>query len=472
MMPLQKRTLKFTSMQAITRILAVFGAVFLCSSLASAQPGEDDKVLDRIIAVIGDNVVLQSELDVQYEQYLSSGLKADDNTRCDVFESLLFQKLLLDKAVEDSIEVGEAQIQGELDRRLRYYINQIGSEEKLEAFYNKSIDEIKSEFHDIIQDQLLIQNMQSIVTSDVKVAPAEVKAYYNRIPKDSLPFINSEVEIAHIVRNPKVSDEEKERVRTRLDGLRNRVLAGEDFGTLAYLYSEDPGSASKNGELGYTPRSSLVSEFAATAFALKKGEISKIVETQFGFHIIQYIGRRGEDINVRHILLKPQVASEDLLLAKNYIDSIAELMNQHDTLTFGLAAQLYSDDEDTKNNAGKVVNPITGSTKFEMDQLGQVDPSLFLVMDKMEVGDISKAVVMQKRDGSKAYRLVQLLAATEPHRANLKDDYSRLQEMTKAEKEERQMQQWIGKQLGKSYIKINGNFATCSFEHNWPVAQE
>lgn len=436
---------------------------FLFFLPAFSQP----RVIDKVIGVIGDNVLLKSDLENQKIQYLSSGYEFTENTPCELLEELLFQKFLLNQAQLDSVEVSEAQIQSELDRRLRYFIAQIGSEKKLEEHYQKSIAEIKSDFHDLIKDQLLAQNMQQKISGNIKVTPAEVKAFFDRIPSDSLPFISSELEVAQIVKKPVIRDEEKKAVRAKLEAIRERVIKGEDFGTLAYLYSEDPGSAKQNGELGLVARGALVPEFASVAFSIKPGEVSEIVESDFGYHIIQLIEKRGEQVNVRHILLVPKVISEDMVIAKNYLDSIARLQNQVDTLSFELAAQLFSEDKESKMNGGRLVNPQTGTTRFESELLGQFDPMLFFAAEKMQPGEKSQPILWQKQDGTQAYRIIKLISRTEPHRANLKNDYQKIQEAALQEKQNKAMKAWIEKKVKRTFVKLDNDYKNCKFENNW-----
>jgi peptidyl-prolyl cis-trans isomerase SurA len=447
----------------------LFLATFLLLTLTLIAQDKKGKVVDRIVAVVGEKIVLQSDLEEQFRQIIASGVAIDNETRCDVVEDLIFQKLLLMQAEKDSVTVPEGQVQSELERRIKFFVSQIGSEKKLEAFYEKSISEIKADFHDIVKDQLLMQTMQSKITENIKVTPADVRRFYESIPKDSLPFINAEYEIAQIVKNPPVSEEEINRVRQRLREFRERILAGEDFGTLAYLYSEDPGSARENGELGFMARGTLVPEFSAVAFNLEKGEISGIVQTEFGYHLIQMVERRGQEVNVRHILLKPKVKSTDMLIAKNFLDSIKTLISTVDTLTFEKAATLFSEDKETKNNSGYINNPITGFNKFEMNDLSQVEPGLFFMIGNMKKGEISAPEIFTKRDGSKAYRLIYISNIIEPHRANMDQDYQKIQAVAMQEKQEKELSEWVNKKMGNYYIKIDDDFKTCPFRHNWTV---
>jgi len=428
---------------------------------------ETDKSIDGVIAVVADEIVLRSELEEKFTQYARSGMPIEENTRCMLLEELLVQKILIHQAAVDSVEIDEAQVQSELNRRIQYFVAQIGSEEKLEEFYGKPILQIKDEFYQLISDQMLVQQMQGTITGGVSVSPREVREFYHDIPKDSLPYINSEVEVAHLVIDPSVNEKEKESAKQRLRDIRDRIMKGEDFGTLAYLYSEDPGSAKQNGELGFLTRSMLVKEFAAEAFSLQPGQVSGIVETEFGFHIIDVIERKGQEVNARHILIKPKISTEDLIRSKTMLDSLKTVLETNDTITFEELADQYSTDKATNRNGGKLINQMTGETRFEMSQMSQVDPSLFFVLDKMKPGDISDPVVYQKPDGSKTYRLVKLLLVTEPHTANLKDDYQRIQAAAKADKQAKKMERWMKNHIGNSYIKIVDEYQSCSFRNTW-----
>ena len=362
-----------------------------------------DQIIDEIVGVVGDNIILRSDVETQRLQAEQQGAPQGENFECQLVEDLLFQSLLLHQADVDTVEIGEDQIEGELNRRMGFFIQQLGSAERLEEFYGKSTREIKDELRDLLRDQLRAQQVQNGLTSDVAVTPSEVRKYFNDIPKDSLPLINSEAELAHLVIRPEVSQEQIDAVKKKLNDMRKQIVSGEkSFRTQAVLYSQD-GSAKDGGELGFINRSDLVSEFAGVAFGLKKDEISGIVETEYGFHLIQMIERRGEQINVRHILLKPEVEAEQLVAAEQKLDSIRGLI-ESDSLTFEQAVARFSNDDDTKNGNGVILNPNTGSARFPMDQ---IDPQLFFVIDKMEQGDLSKPVLYNDRNG-KAYRIVLL----------------------------------------------------------------
>ncbi len=439
---------------------------FLAFGFSSAAQG-DDNLIDGVVAVIGENMILKSEIEEQYASYLNAGKPVDENTRCVLFEELLFSKLLLSQAEEDSLYVGEDQINAEIERRLRYFIGQFGSKEKLEEFYEKSIEEIKLEFHDPIEEQLMTQRIQEEITGSATVSPGEVREFYEEIPKDSLPEIGAQIELSQIVRKPPVNESERDRARNKLLEFRKRIIEGEDFGTLAYLYSEDPGSARENGQLGFMSRSELVPEFAAVAFNLEKDEVSGVVETQFGFHLIKMNERQGQKVSVSHILISPKVITGDLLKAKDFLDSLLMNLAEFDTLTFELAAVKFSEDKETRYSGGIIVNPLTGSAKFEMEQVSQIDPSLYLMIDKLKVGEIAGPEMAQMRDGSRVYRIVMLKDVTDAHTANLKQDYQFIQNLALNKKQAEVMNTWIESHVNRFYLKVDESYNTCKFDYNW-----
>lgn len=440
--------------------------VFICIGVVTIN-AQNNESLDKIIAVVGDQIVLRSEVNEQLLQLKEAGETIDNDLECNILEQLLFGKLLITKAEEDSIYVSDDQVEFELERRMRFFISQFGSQEKMEKFYGKSILELKADLRDLVADQLTVQTMQQNLTADAKVTPADVKAFFNSIPKDSLPYVDSEVQVAQIVKKPPISEEEKDRIKTKLNEFRDRVNNGEDFGTIAFLYSEDPGSARENGELGFMTRNMLVPEFARVLFSMQPGQVSNIVETEYGFHLIQLIEKRGQEANGRHILLKPRVKPEDLYESKLFLDSILTILKSADTIKFEDAAAKYSDDDDTKNNGGVLMNPMTGTSRFEMDELSKVDPSLFFLVSKIKKGEMSSPEVWNMQDGSKAYRIVKLISISEPHVANLKQDYNRLQTLTRSKVEADFLNNWVSDNLDKYYIKVDPSFNTCKFRHNW-----
>lgn len=427
------------------------------------------QLVDEIVAVVGQNMILESHLESQYLQMRAQGgiRGSASAVKCEILENMMFEKLLLNQAELDSIVVTEPEVEQELNQRLRYFTAQFGSQEKLEEFYGKSIIEIKEEFRELVRNMLLVNRVQQDITANVVVTPSEVKEYFRNIPADSVEFINAQVEIAQVVKMPVISMEQKRQVKERLRELRRRITEGESFATLAILYSEDPGSASKGGELGFYGRGELFPEFEAVAFKLEAGEISDIVETEAGFHIIQMIERKGEYINVRHILLRTKVSPVDLAEAKQELDSIA-LLIRNDSITFDEAVARFSDDPG-KSSQGMLVNPMTSATRFEMDEL---EPQVSFVIDKLEPGEISNAVPMKTKDGRDAYRILMLKSRTKPHRANLKDDYNRIAETALQAKKTEKVNEWVVSNLENAYLRISDRYRDCEFMHDWISASD
>ncbi len=443
-------------------ILTIFLAAWLPGLTARAQ--QQVQVVDRIIAVVGKNMILESDIEAQYQQYRMQGMVegSASSMKCTILENMLLENLLLNQAELDSIEVTDSEVEQSLDQRLRYFISQFGSQEKMEEFYQKSLIEIKEEFRDLVRDQLLIRQVQDNINKDVSVTPAEVRDFYRGIPKDSLPLVNAEVEMAQIIKIPPVSMEQKVAIKEKLRDLRRRIMNGENFATLAILYSEDPGSAAKGGEIGFYGRGELYPEYEAIAFKLQEGEVSEIIETQAGFHIVQLLQRKGDYVNTRHILLMTKPSPEDIESAVNTLDSLLTLINGG-TLTFEEAVVKFSDDPG-KNSGGYIINPNSGTIRFAMDEL---DPQLSFVTSKLEVGQISQPIPGKDDEGRDAYRLVKLVARTEPHKANLTDDYSRIQQWALQQKQQNKLSEWVDKNLENAYVMVIPDYQDCPYRHHW-----
>lgn len=434
-------------------------------SLLWIQARSQVQVIDEVVAVVGANYVLQSDIEAQYIQFrMQGGITDARATRCQILEDLLFQKLMLNQAELDSVVVTEDQIDQTMDARFRYYIQQFGSQEKLEQFYKKPLLQIKEEFRTLVKEQLMVDEVQQGLVKDLKVTPSEVRSFFNELPKDSIPMIDTEYQIGQIVKEPAISKEEHEATRERLKTLRDRILKGENFAALAVLYSEDPGSAKKRGEIGFVGRGQLYPEYEAAAFGLKKDEISDIIKSKAGYHIIQLIERRGDQINTRHILLMPKISDTDIAKASKLLDSVAGLIREK-KLTFEEAALKYSDDPG-KINGALMVNQNTGNTSFLANQL---DPKVFFVIDKMQVGDVSRPVPMLNEEGKQSLNLFVLIDRTLPHRASLKDDYSTIQEWALNKKRSDTISKWIVDKISKTYFRINDSFKDCRFQHSWVV---
>ncbi|MEA1874623.1 MAG: peptidylprolyl isomerase [Bacteroidota bacterium] len=433
----------------------------LCFVLIAGQ-GFSQQLIDQIVAVVGDEIILESEIEAQAIQLRSQGYVGNRDVNCEVLEEMLFQKLLLLQAQVDSIEVTYAEVDGELSRRLGVFINQLGSEQKLEEYYGKSISDIKSEFREMIREQLLTQRMQQQLTVDVSLTPSEVKKFFNKIPEDSIPFLPATYQIKQIAVYPKVSEEERERCERVINEYRDRIINGDDFSTLAVLYSDDPGSSPAGGELGFVSRTDLVPEFAAAAFNLQStDDVSRVVETEFGYHILQLIERRGNLVNVRHILVTPKTGRSSENQAKADLELVREKVLA-DSLSFEDAAAEYSEDEMSANSGGTMQNMQTGKIWFNEDQL---DPLAKDVLKRLKPGELSKVIKTRDMRGKMVYKFFKLERKIEAHQANLKDDYQRFQETAIAEKKQKKIQSWTTETLETTYVRVDSSYVNCKFEY-------
>lgn len=419
-------------------------------------------VIDEVIAVIGDTPVLLSDVEMQYQQAVIQGADYQGDLKCHILEQLMIQNLLIEQAKLDSIEVSENMVIMQVDRMINEFINRAGSREKLEEWLNKPLYQIKNDQRVLVRNQMITQEMQRSITSGVKVTPAEIRAFYRTTNTDSLPMVPTQYEIQQIRINPEIDLEEIEAVKARLREFQRQVAEGRDFATLAVLYSEDPGSAARGGELGFMSRAELVPEFAQVAFNMQEaGRVSKIVETEFGFHIIQLIERQGDRANVRHILLKPKPKPAAIEAARLKADSIANLI-RNDSVSFEEATLLYSFDKDTKLTGGLMVNPQDNSTKFDIQM---IPPAINRQLEKMDVGDISGAfLMMDERYGKDYYAIIKLKSRVEAHKANLTDDYQLIQTILENKKREELFKKWITDKQRDNYISISPKWSGCSFE--------
>jgi len=436
--------------------------LFMASSgLLTAQP--EGTRIDGVAGIVGKNIVLVSEIEAQHLQAVMQGEKPGDPLKCEILEELLLQRLLLNQAQFDSLEVTSGEIETEMERRLRYFIAQIGSTQALEEYYNKSVLEIKDEFRDIIKEQLLVQKMQQQITADVRATPTEVRKYFNSLATEEIPDIELQFKLAHLVVIPEITEEEKLLLRGKMTDFRDRVLKGDDFGTLAVMYSEDPGSAKKRGELGFFARGEMFPEFEAAAFRLQTpGEISSIVETKIGLHILQLIERRGELVNVRHILLMYKPGSQSVLNARNKIDSVHTLIS-NGTMSFEEAVEKFSVSKSKKND-GLMINPYTLDNTFYASHL---DASVLFAIEKAQVGDITTVISYRDEENRNGYRIIRVLDKIPAHKANLEDDYPFLQEMALEFKKREELNKWIVRKKSQTYIKIFEPYTTCDFEFDW-----
>tara|TARA_B100001250_G_scaffold87804_1_gene72629 strand:+ start:23116 stop:24441 length:1326 start_codon:yes stop_codon:yes gene_type:complete len=439
----------------MNKFLKLFFASILALSL-NAQS------VDKVEAIIGDEIILTSDIESQYLQYLSQGNFRSLEARCQLIEDILYQKLLINKAKLDSVVISDTDVEQEIEGRLDYFIVQLGSLEKVEGYFGKSRSEIEVELSQLIKDQFMAQKIQSSIATDVKATPSEVQVFYNNQNTSDIPLVPTKVEVIQIIIKPEIASEQKDKLKDKLNGFRKRVYAGEDFKVLATLYSDDPASASRGGELGFVKRGDLVPEFERTAFRLKEGEISEVVESQFGFHIIQLIKRRGDQINVRHILLKSKVSSTALYNAKLEIEEIEDEI-RGGGITFEDAVIKYSDDE-SKSNGGLLLNPNTMSTMHTIDDMS---PKLKRIVDNLSVNEVSNATVIDLPDDSQAYRILKISKRVEAHTANLADDFSMIKEIVVSIKKQDELHNWIQKTINETYIRINEDILGCTFNHKW-----
>jgi peptidyl-prolyl cis-trans isomerase SurA len=447
-------------------------SIFLFLLILNGQfvVGQKDSiyVLDKVVVIVGDEIVLKSDVEQRKIQLRQEGVQFDGDLDCFTLENLMEEKLFLDQGKLDTIEIDEGMIEVELDRRIAMFVQQIGSQEALEDYFGKSISDIKADFQGPLKNQMIVQQVQQIITTDINVTPSDVQDFYNNISKDSLPMINVEIEYEQLVIFPAENSAQIEKVKKRLRGFVAEVREGEDFSTLAVLYSDDPGSAPKGGDLGMVPRGAMVGAFDEVAFQLSDGELSAVFETEFGYHIMQMVERRGEQYHARHILLKPKVTSKDMNIAKDELIEIRKNL-ESDTLTWNMAVAKYSDDELTRNNRGLVINLMTGTPRFDLSQL---DPQAYVSIEKMSVSDISQPILYQTREGKEGYRLVKLLERIEPHRANLTDDYQILQDAATNKAKQEMTQQWIVEKINNTYINIDDSYHSCDFEFDWVKNKE
>ncbi|CAM4168367.1 periplasmic chaperone for outer membrane proteins SurA [Pedobacter westerhofensis] len=443
-------------------LLMASGLLFLFIMNVQAQT----KSVDKVIAVLGSDVILLSELNQQYVMYLNSGNPVDEKVKCYIMQQMLVQHLLKQQADIDSVMVDDKQVDDELDRRMRYQIQRAGGQDKLEEFLNKSVLQYKDELRPDVKDQLQANKMQGTITEKVSVTPSEVKKYFESYKKDSLPDIPAEYEVGEITLNPELTKVEKQRYMDKLDAIRLRVKSGEDFGFLAKTYSEDPGSAAEGGDLGFFDRTQMAKEFTAWAFKLKPGELSPVFETDFGFHILQVVERRGEQVHARHILVRPQSTPQSLDRAKLHADSIyTNILGKK--LSFSTAASLYSADKESKYNGGMILfsDNVTARTTFiPADKL---DPKIYQVIDTMKVGEISKPVPFTGQDGKEGFKIVFLKASVPAHKGNLDQDYAKFKDKAQQQKSDRVMSEWFEKRRKNTYIRIDSDYQDCSELKIW-----
>jgi len=446
--------MKFTISKNKTIVIVL---AFLTMPFLSFSQSEEE-IVDKIIAKVDNYIILESDLALAYKDYLSRGGNSKSaESRCEVLENLIVNKLMLAKAEIDSVTVAEAQVEAQLENRMKMMVQQIGSEEKIEEYYGKSLEEFKVEIKGDVRDQMIIGEMQRTITSDIEVTPRQVKNFFDDIPRDSLPFYSTQVQVGQIVKKPTMSKEAKNNIKARLNGLRERILEGENFEDIARLYSQEPGAKKSGGNIGFFERGQLAPEYEATALRLKPGEISKPVETDFGFHIIELLERRGNEFNTRHILIMPKFTQKDMDKTVNFLDSIRTLII-NDSITFETAAAEYSDDMNTSSSGGYFMESESGGTKISVDEL---DPNVFFTIDTMEVGSITKPMTFRQSDRSEAVRILYYKSRVKPHRADIKIDYQKIKQAALNRKRSEMLAKWFQESKDEVFIVLDDHYKNC-----------
>ena len=427
----------------------------------------EESIVDEVIWVVGDEPILKSDVEMMRLQAEQEGMTWHGNPDCAIPEQLALQKLFLHQAAIDSIEVSESEVTSNIDRQIDAWIQYAGSKEKLEEYRKMSVTQMRQQLRDDARNQFLVQRMKEKLVEDVKVTPADVRRYFANLPADSLPFVPTEVEVEIITKQPKISQEEINRVKEDLREYTERVTSGKtSFATLARLYSEDPGSARQGGELGYTGRGMLDPAFANVAFNLTDPKkISKIVESEYGFHIIQLIDKRGDKMKCRHILRKPEVSQASIDAALSRLDSIAEDIRQ-EKFTFDEGASIISEDKETRNNHGLMSNTLADgdqTTRFEMGQLSSVSTELARVVEGLQTGEVSKPFTMVNSKGRTVCAIARLRSRLKQHRASMAEDFQVLRKVVEEKKSEEIVKEWIREKQRNTYVRINEDWRGCDF---------
>jgi len=449
-MPQRKRNLKCLTVNVLA--VAIFLAV---ANTVMAQDG--GFVADKIIIKVDNFIVLKSDLEGAYQNYLTEGNPPSEMAKCNLLNRLVVNKLLVAKAEIDSLVVTDAEVDNNTEQRMAILLQNNGnSPEQLERVFNKGLDQIKVELRDQIREQLLAREMSEKITKNLTITPSEVKRFFNKIPTDSLPFYSSDVEVGQIVKIATISEPQKEATRAHLIDIRQQILNGANFNEMARKYSEDPTAQRNGGELGYVGRGAMVPAYEAVAFRLKEGEISQPFESPFGFHILQLIDRRGNEYNSRHILINAVPSSADNLRAEKYLDSLRRKIVK-DSIKFEQAAKTISDDKATKERGGFFADA-EGGTRIS---LRDIDPVVYLAIDTMKVKSVSKPLPYRTDDGKQGFRLLYFRSKIPPHQANLKEDWFRIQAAALAEKKDLMMEKWFKKARTDVFISIDPLYNSC-----------
>lgn len=422
------------------------------------------RVLDEVVAVVGESIILRSQMEAEYAQAKKEMDFYDGDLKCEILNQLIIQKMYLHKGKLDSTYADDARVEAEVDRRIQYYASQIGGEARLEQYLGKSVDEYKEQMKPKVQEQMVTQQVQQSLVSDIKASPTDVRLFFNEIPRDSLPRFEKEVEFAMISMKPKPSEYAKQYAKEKITNLRNDILTGgHSFDFVAKSNSDDPGTAVNGGELGYFARGQMVSAFERAAFKLKKDSISEVIETEYGYHIIQVIDRKGEKVNARHILIKPLIVPSDFVALKKEMIQLMVAVRT-DSLTLCHVASKYSSDAQTKDNCGFFVDGSTGSQQVPIAAL---EPLIAAKAGSMRPGEYSDPVKFQDLDGTEGYRFFYLRKVVPAHIANLKDDYQKIQTLALEKKQDTEVKKWVDNFKKGVYVWIDDKYVNCTELEGW-----
>ena len=437
--------------------------LLLITALFTTTLTAQDKVVDQIVALVGGNIILKSEIERMHIEQQAQGVTSEGDMKCEILENYLVDKLLVAEAELDTlIEVTPSQVNQRMDQQMAMYVSYIGSEKAVEEYFKKSIVEIKADMKEGIRNQLLSQQMREKIIADVTVTPSEVRYNFKNLKEDEIPTIPTQYEYSQITFQPVIDLEEENRVKAKLREIKKRIEDGSSFATMAVLYSED-GSAKDGGVIGYLGRAELDPTYAAAAFNLKDDKVSNVIRSAFGYHIIQLVDKKGEKVNTRHILMKPKVSIEAKEVAHDRLDSLANLIRKNE-IKFEEAAAMFSYDKNSRNNAGVVINPNTMSSKFSVEDL---DPDVSKVITKMNINEISAPFEsIDKETQLPVYKIIKVNKKIDSHKADLQNDYQKLAEMYLLKKKEQVFNEWINKQQAETYIRIDATYANCNFNYN------
>lgn len=470
MMPLKTKSMRFINSKMVLAI-----CLFLVAMGAGAQEVIKDTVkpkvvsglrqkVDGVIATVGDYIVLDSDIDKSFLELTSQGNSVKDITRCQMLGKLLEDKLYAHQAVQDSIIVTDDEVKSKMDEQVNYMVEQLGSMEKVVAYFKKANEEdFRTDLFEIIKQNRLASEMQKKIVDGVEITPEEVRTFFKKIPTADLPVFGAELEVSQIVISPKISAEDRQKVIDKLKGFKKDVMEGSSFATKAVLYSQDPGSSSNGGYYKMNKKTPFVKEFKDIAFSLGEGEISEPFETDFGYHIIYVEKIRGQDRDIRHILLVPSISDQALKDAKEKANAIRQkIVNKE--ITFADAARAESDEKETKANGGVLVNPKTQDTRFELTKM---DPALYSQVSNLKAGEVSIPLIDTDQGGKKKYKLVMVTNKIEEHTADYAKDYIKIKALALKEKQINAIAKWSDEKIAETYIKINGEYRNCEFTNNW-----